>query len=126
MRDLNVLFADNLRISASWAIDDDEWFLDHPTRSHRLRAAWAHEPEDIHYLAGDHPDGFEAYVIVRQIRPDYRLRLFVWCDPVVAADAAEIEEIVHAMFDLMDDGRDGVSPDDVVALARQYGNAGHA
>jgi hypothetical protein len=74
MSALDVLFADNLPVSAPWAIDDDEWFLTNTSRSHRLRPAFPDEPQDSHLRAGDHPDDFTTFVIVRQIWPGYRPR----------------------------------------------------
>lgn len=69
-----------------WAVDDREWFKNHPTRSYRLRAPWRGELES---MAMAHPDdmetgvaflntvkerGYRLAVVVHQLEPGKRCR----------------------------------------------------
>jgi hypothetical protein len=69
---------------------DKNWFRTHLHRSHRIRRA----------LAGEVPAGkSQMYVVVRQLQPGVRCRLYFDTPTALPEDEAP-EHIAHAIFDL--------------------------
>jgi hypothetical protein len=79
---------------------DRAFFEQHPDRKHRLRLASEVEIAQNEILSGEvttPPPGHRHFVIVRNVAPGHRLRLFV----TNAEDAGtDVEEaLAHALFD---------------------------
>ena len=88
--------------------DDREWFAAHPTRSHRLRRAMVDE-------------GWEGWVIVRQIEPGTRHRVLFTSD----LDLPDDEMLAHTLFDMLFEaraaGRTGFPASLISAVGRDAG-----
>jgi hypothetical protein len=124
------LLADNL-VPRPWSSEDLDFFLHHPERSYRLRRAHPNEAEETqNWIAGDHPDGYIACVLVCAVdRGVFHQKVFVWLDPTALDAAYASEPLCAAMYLLMKDGREGVTVHEVAELARQLASntvAGHA
>jgi hypothetical protein len=75
--------------------DDAAWFKAHPHRSHRLRRPYDVELQEA-VAPTIAPASAVPYIVVRQVRPGYRLRLPIWSD----IEMPDIESMGHALFDL--------------------------
>jgi hypothetical protein len=82
-----------------WSIDDRRWFKRNPARSHRLRPLF--DGEDEFNTLGEPPPNFAHWMIIRQLAPGARVRHSVLVVPEVAADAAEVEAVVHDLYELL-------------------------
>ena len=79
----------------SWKTGDGEWFKDHPTRSHRLRACLPGEDVNIGLPPSPH---HRVCVLVRQVEPGKHVSLPIFFDePEIIPD---IEPFLHALFDM--------------------------
>jgi hypothetical protein len=105
-----------------WKDADRIWFDQHPDRSHRLRRIFPGE------LRGKEPPfvpaGHELQIIVRQVEPGKRMRLSFIRN--LKVDIPDIEEILHAIFDIVSISHDKNIPIRVVEigmLAEKYARA---
>lgn len=102
---------------SAWKADDAEWFKAHGERAHRLRPAFPGEfdPSALPAL----PPGHEYQALVRQVAPGQRIRnAFARNTEVPIPD---VEEVLHALFDIAAGGHQGVVTSGQVAeLASRY------
>jgi hypothetical protein len=105
------------RLELDRAGDDHEWFAQNRSRSHRIRHRFPSEP-----INGDNepvPPGHVLLVLVRQIEPGVHDRNGFFLNLEIAP-IPDVEEFIHAAFDLTT-GREGrVSLRDLITLARVY------
>jgi hypothetical protein len=105
-----------------WKENDAAWFREHPHRTHRCRPSLPGEPHPG--PLDPTPPGHELAVLVRQIQPGLRIRQTFFHN--LAVPIPDIDEIVHAMYDLAVRGREGESQSvgQVAELAKKYASAG--
>jgi hypothetical protein len=99
-----------------WSMDDAAWFKANPTRAHRLRPTFPGEVE-----IPPAPPHHSIQVLVRQVQPGYRVRQFFYRD--LRTPIPDIEEIIHAMFDLNEkSGGEGkpIKVKEVVSASKKY------
>ena len=95
-----------------WSISDREFFATNPTRSHRVRRVFPHEPTNA-------APGEYKYMLIRQVEPGKRIKKLL-LQPI-----ADNECLLHALFDLL--GDDGVvNLQEWFDLARKYENISNA
>ncbi|MDP3668277.1 MAG: hypothetical protein Q8R69_01100, partial [Telluria sp.] len=107
-----------------WKSDDALWFKNHPNRSHRLRPMFDGEAATIpsKFTEGKIPEGYGREILVRQVDVGQRIRAVLCRNMEVPMP--DSEEIIHAIFDSVTRGEDGiVSIDEIMALARKYGTS---
>jgi hypothetical protein len=110
----------------AWKTDDAAWFEAHPTRSHRVRPLITGETTTLlaPLRAFKIPDGHEFQVLIRQVKPGVRLRMpFCKNNEIPVPD---IEEVIHALFDIASKRQDAngvISVNEVAALALKYTEA---
>jgi hypothetical protein len=105
-----------------WKDDDARWFKANPTRSHRLRSAFAGELKDLPHADEPIPPGHEYQMLVRQVEPGTRLRIVFYRN--VEVPIPDIEPLIHAAFDLVSSSEGGLlSTQEVADLALKYAAA---
>lgn len=111
--------------NTSWKADDAAWFQANPGRSHRFRPM--HDGEEATFPPAYTnrqllPPQHEMQMLVRQIEPGKRIRIPFGRN--LEIPIPDIEEIVHALFDVVAKSPGGVIPlGEVRALAQMYGGA---
>jgi hypothetical protein len=104
---------DGMRISkinfanTPWKIDDDNWFRQNPTRSHRVRMPFPGECDEAVAKA---PAGTALIILVRQVKPGTRVR----AGNVLGTNFLPVpddEATIHALFEIAM-GREAVPHDD--------------
>ena len=114
---------DGMRISkvnfsaTPWIVDDDNWFAQNPSRSHRVRMPFPGECDEAVAKA---PAGTALIILVRQVKPGTRVR----AGNVFGTNFLPVpddEATIHALFEVAM-GREPVPPDDEAlrALIEKY------
>jgi hypothetical protein len=93
--------------STAWITNDDNWFAQNPTRSHRARMPI---PGECDEKVATGPPGTTLVILVRQVKPGTRLRVgrFLGTNFLPVPDD---EATIHALFEVAM-GREPVPPDD--------------
>jgi hypothetical protein len=103
--------------ATAWITNDDDWFAQNPSRSHRARAPLSGECDEKIAMA---PPGTALIILVRQIKPGTRLRV----GQIFGANFLPVpddEATIHALFEVAMK-REPVPPDDEAlrALIEKY------
>jgi hypothetical protein len=98
-----------IRSQSEWKEADAAWFEEHPDRFHRARAPFPGELDQ--WKIGD----FESVILVRQIKPGFRSRR-----PIAKLTIPDDENFIHALFDLVIEGRGFVDPNELAARINIY------
>jgi hypothetical protein len=104
-----------------WKADDAAWFKAHASRSHRLRPMLEGEREAMfgRSLPPRLPADHEYQVIVRQVEPGSRLRILFGRD--LTMPIPDVEEVIHALFDIASGSKGGtIKKGQVAELAQRY------
>ena len=104
-----------------WKSDDAAWFEAHPQRSHRMRTMFAGEDESLFGISKMPvpPPRHEFQVLVRQVEPGKRIRK-QFCRNL-EVPIPDLEPVMHAMFDVVADAKEGViSIKEIAELAQKY------
>lgn len=105
-----------------WKDDDRAWFEANPERSHRLRKLYA--GEDVTLVPPGQsvttpPPFHENQVLIRQVQPGQRVKK-LFCRNL-ATPIPEVEDVFHAIFDIVTGRREGViTTKEVADLASRY------
>jgi hypothetical protein len=91
MRASKVNFADT-----PWKPDDDNWFRQNPSRSHRVRMPFPNECDEE---AAKAPIGSALIILIRQAKPGARLRAGVYFS-VDLLPVPNDEATIHALFEV--------------------------
>lgn len=113
-------------VATSWKRLDRAWFRAHPDRSHRLRPMFPEEAPTV--LRGSAlteclPPHHAWWVVVRQIEPGQRVKLAFARH--LDCSIPDVEAVVHALFDLVVDARQGevLAAETLAELAERYARA---
>jgi hypothetical protein len=90
-----------------WIVDDDDWFVKNPSRSHRVRMPFPGECDEAVAKA---PPGTALIILVRQVKPGTRVR----AGNVLGTNFLPVpddEATIHALFEVAMQ-REPVPPDD--------------
>jgi len=107
----------------SWKSEDAAWFKKNPKRSHRLRPLLQGEvdtfPPDLLKIVP--PPNHEFQVLIRQIEVGQRIRMPFCRD--VTVPIPDLEEVHHALFDIISSGDNDqrvIGVREVAELAKRY------
>lgn len=95
-------------LDSAWKDDDRAWFEQNPTRTHRARSLY---PDEYGRPIPAPPAGHEVLVLVRQIEPGLRVKRSFYINQQ-KLPVPDSEAIVHALFDIVDEGTGSGEPID--------------